>query len=53
MSRAAFDDVVVAAAADSGRPAQVLERRGASADHPELAGVPETGYLKCWLLRAL
>ena len=24
---------------------------GAGRDHPELCGVPETGHLKCWVLR--
>jgi 23S rRNA G2069 N7-methylase RlmK/C1962 C5-methylase RlmI len=31
----------------------VLERRGASRDHPGLAGVPETEYLKCFVLQAV
>jgi hypothetical protein len=30
-----------------------VELRGAAADHPELLTVPETGYLKGALLRAL
>jgi len=42
-SRAQFDELVSAAAAQSGRSIQILERRGAGRDHPELAGVPETG----------
>jgi len=53
VSRAHFDELVAAAAADSGRQVQILARQGAGRDHPELAGVPETGHLKCWLLRAL
>jgi 23S rRNA (cytosine1962-C5)-methyltransferase len=53
VSRAAFDDVVAEAVADSGRRAQILQRRGAGRDHPELGGVPETGHLKCWILRVL
>jgi 23S rRNA (cytosine1962-C5)-methyltransferase len=53
VSRAQFDELVSAAAAQSGRSLQILERRGAGRDHPELAGVPETGHLKCWLLRVL
>jgi 23S rRNA (cytosine1962-C5)-methyltransferase len=51
VSRAQFDELVSAAAAQSGRSLQILERRGAGRDHPELAGVPETGHLKCWILR--
>ena len=51
VSRAHFDELVAAAAADSGRLVQVLARHGAGRDHPERAGVPETGHLKCWILR--
>jgi 23S rRNA (cytosine1962-C5)-methyltransferase len=51
VSRAHFDELVAGAAADSGRLVQVLSRQGAGRDHPERAGVPETGHLKCWLLR--
>jgi 23S rRNA (cytosine1962-C5)-methyltransferase len=32
---------------------QVLERRAQSTDHPMLLGMPETHYLKCFILRAL
>jgi 23S rRNA (cytosine1962-C5)-methyltransferase len=53
VSREQFDEVVQSAAAQSGRNIQILERRGAGRDHPELAGVPETGHLKCWILRVL
>jgi len=53
VSRSQFDELVSAAAAQSGRSLQILERRGAGRDHPELAGVPETGHLKCWILRVL
>jgi len=51
VSRDHFDQLVAGAAADSGRLVQVLARHGAGRDHPERAGVPETGHLKCWLLR--
>ncbi len=53
VSRAHWDDLVAGAAADSGRHVQVLARHGAGRDHPELVGVPETGHLKCWILRVL
>jgi 23S rRNA (cytosine1962-C5)-methyltransferase len=53
ISREHFDAIVAAAAADSGRQVQILARMGAGRDHPELAGVPETGHLKCWVLRVL
>ena len=44
-------DTVLSASGDAGRRVQVLERRGAGRDHPVLLGVPETGYLKCIVLR--
>lgn len=53
LSREAFDDVVLDAAADARRTVQVLERRGAGLDHPVLPGLPETEYLKAWFLRVL
>jgi 23S rRNA (cytosine1962-C5)-methyltransferase len=48
-----FDAIVATAAADSGRQVQILARLGAGRDHPELAGIPETGHLKCWILRTV
>jgi 23S rRNA (cytosine1962-C5)-methyltransferase len=48
-----FLDVLAAAAHDAGRACQILERRGASRDHPALATCPETGYLKCVVARIL
>lgn len=51
ITRAHFEQLVTAALADAGRSAQLLARHGAGRDHPELAGVPETGHLKCWVLR--
>jgi 23S rRNA (cytosine1962-C5)-methyltransferase len=53
VSREHFDELIAEAAADSGRGVQVLARMGAGRDHPELVGVPETGHLKCWVLRVL
>ena len=47
-----FEEIVLDAARDAGRFAQVLERRGAGRDHPELLGMPESRYLKCLVLRA-
>lgn len=46
-----FGAIVEDAARDAGRAVQLLERRGAGRDHPPLLGVPETEYLKCWILR--
>ena len=51
VTRAHFEELLVAALADAGRSAQIVARNGAGRDHPELAGVPETGHLKCWVLR--
>lgn len=53
VSREHFDALIAEAAADSGRGVQILARMGAGPDHPELVGVPETGHLKCWILRVL
>jgi 23S rRNA (cytosine1962-C5)-methyltransferase len=53
MSRARWDELCADALADSGRTAQIVARHGASQDHPERAGVPETGHLKVWILRIL
>jgi 23S rRNA (cytosine1962-C5)-methyltransferase len=53
ISREQFDHIVAEASADSGHSVQILARMGAGRDHPELVGVPETGHLKCWILRIL
>jgi 23S rRNA (cytosine1962-C5)-methyltransferase len=47
-----FGEVITWAAQEAKRPVQLLERRGASRDHPPLVGVPETEYLKAWFLLA-
>jgi 23S rRNA (cytosine1962-C5)-methyltransferase len=51
MSEELLEETILDAARDAGRPAQILERRGASRDHPVLLGVPETRYLKCFVVR--
>jgi 23S rRNA (cytosine1962-C5)-methyltransferase len=51
--RGDFFTMLGEAAQDAGRRIQLVEMRGAGADHPELLTVPETGYLKGALLRAL
>jgi 23S rRNA (cytosine1962-C5)-methyltransferase len=53
VSRDVFSAMLVDAARDSGRRMQFIAATGAAADHPELLNVPETGYLKGVLLRAL
>ena len=47
-----FGEVIEWASQEAKRPLQLLERRGAARDHPPLVGVPETDYLKCWVLLA-
>jgi 23S rRNA (cytosine1962-C5)-methyltransferase len=53
VSRDAFNAMLADAARDSGRRMQLVAATGAAGDHPELLNVPETGYLKGALLRAL
>lgn len=53
VSAADFGAMLDDAARDVGRPLQILERRGAGRDHPGLCCMPESEYLKCWLLRAV
>ena len=48
-----FAELIEEAAHDARRYAQILERRSQSKDHPILAGMPETHYLKCFILRVL
>jgi 23S rRNA (cytosine1962-C5)-methyltransferase len=47
VSGAEFLEVVAEAARDAHRELRILESRGQAKDHPILANVPETGYLKC------
>jgi len=53
MLEADFYELLCEAARDCRRYIQVIERRSQSADHPILAGMPETHYLKCFFIRAL
>jgi 23S rRNA (cytosine1962-C5)-methyltransferase len=46
-----FLGVVVDAARDARRTLRLLEKRGQAKDHPIVLSVPETGYLKCLILR--
>jgi 23S rRNA (cytosine1962-C5)-methyltransferase len=45
-----FFDVLNEAAQDAHRSVRVLEKRTQAKDHPILLGVPETYYLKCFIL---
>lgn len=53
MSESMFLGVVAEAAADARRQLQFVEKRIQARDHPVLAGVPETLYLKCLVARAI
>jgi 23S rRNA (cytosine1962-C5)-methyltransferase len=47
VSLADFTAVVASATGDARRRVRLIERRGASADHPIILTIPETEYLKC------
>jgi 23S rRNA (cytosine1962-C5)-methyltransferase len=51
VDEATFADVIYEASVDSHVPATVVEKRMQGRDHPVLLGVPETYYLKCFILR--
>ncbi len=53
LSESAFIELLCQAAQDAHRYVQVVEHRGQASDHPVLAGMPETRYLKCYILRIL
>ena len=46
-----FADVIHQASIDSHTPVALVEKRTQGRDHPILVGVPETYYLKCFILR--
>ena len=51
VSEAMFADMVHEASVDSHTPVTIVEKRMQGRDHPVLVGVPETYYLKCFILR--
>jgi 23S rRNA (cytosine1962-C5)-methyltransferase len=51
VSLADFQPMLASASADAGRRVQVLEVRGAAPDHPAIATLAETSYLKCLVCR--
>jgi 23S rRNA (cytosine1962-C5)-methyltransferase len=53
VSEAAFAEIVYAAAVDAQAHVTVVEKRMQGRDHPVMLGVPETYYLKCFILRKL
>jgi len=53
INEAAFAELVYEASVDARTPVTVVEKRMQGRDHPVLLGVPETYYLKCFILRKL
>ncbi len=53
VSESAFADVIASAAADAHVDVAIVEKRMQGRDHPVLMTVPETYYLKCFILRKL
>jgi 23S rRNA (cytosine1962-C5)-methyltransferase len=51
VDRELFAAMLAQVAELSGRPIQILERRGQGADHPVAASCLETEYLKCFICR--
>jgi 23S rRNA (cytosine1962-C5)-methyltransferase len=50
VSAADLLETLTAAAQDSHRIIRILENRGAAKDHPNVLGIPESSYLKCFIL---
>jgi 23S rRNA (cytosine1962-C5)-methyltransferase len=50
VSEGLFAEMLAEAAFDTGRRVRVLERRMQAADHPVVLTIPETLYLKCFIL---
>jgi 23S rRNA (cytosine1962-C5)-methyltransferase len=53
VSEAEFAEVIASAAIDAHADLAVVEKRMQSRDHPVLMTVPETYYLKCFIVRKL
>ena len=53
VTEADFGEIIFEAALDAGAVVTVVEKRMQGRDHPVLLGVPETYYLKCFILRKL
>jgi 23S rRNA (cytosine1962-C5)-methyltransferase len=51
VNEATFAETIYEASVDSHVPVTVVEKRMQGRDHPVLLGVPETYYLKCFILR--
>ena len=48
-----LEQILAEAASDAGATVTVVEKRRQARDHPVVLGVPETYYLKCFVLRRL
>jgi len=48
-----LERILASAAVDAGATVTIVEKRGQARDHPIVLGVPETYYLKCFVLRKL
>ena len=53
MDREMFRDILQTASQQAGREMRVTAARAQALDHPVLLGVPETEYLKCFLLQKI
>lgn len=53
VNRDDFAHMISGVAQKTGRDIQILQQRGASADHPVSATCPQTDYLKCFICRVV
>jgi 23S rRNA (cytosine1962-C5)-methyltransferase len=53
MEREMFRDLLANAAQQAGRELRLVDVRSQAPDHPILLSMPETGYLKCFVLQAV
>jgi 23S rRNA (cytosine1962-C5)-methyltransferase len=53
VNEAMFAEIVYEAAVDAQAHVTVTEKRMQGRDHPVLLGMPESYYLKCFILRKL
>lgn len=53
LSEEIFLKILEESALDAHRRLQLIEKRMQSSDHPVLLGMPETSYLKCFILKAI
>jgi 23S rRNA (cytosine1962-C5)-methyltransferase len=53
LGREQFRDLLVSASRQARRPMRLVATGFPSPDHPVMLGVPETDYLKCFVLQAI